>query len=60
MINTKNINEARKQIDSLASKNEKVIVLSQDDIFNGKILENKKVDVLIINESLDKKNYMLR
>ena len=62
MINTLNINEARKQIDSLESKKEKekepIIVMSQDDVFNGKILENKKVDVFVINEQRYVKDYM--
>jgi len=58
IINTTNLLEARKQIDSSASKKEKVVVISQDDAFNGKILENKKVDAIIINEQIEVKDYM--
>jgi len=58
IINTKNLLESRKQIDSLSSKREKVIVMGQDDVFNGKILENKKVDALIINSEREVRDYM--
>ena len=58
-INTANTNEARKQIDSLSKDNEKVVVISQlDDEFNRKILENKKVDMFVLNEDLKIKDYM--
>lgn len=58
IINTPDITQARREIDSLSSKKEKVIVMSQDDEFNKKILENKKVNVFIINEQLNLKDYM--
>jgi len=51
MINTLNINEARKQIDKLSAEGKKVVVVAKDDVFNRKILESKKVDVLIGVES---------
>jgi len=57
MINTNKINEARAQIDSLASKNKKIILLSKDENFNRKILENKKIDIFLINEDIPKKDY---
>jgi len=58
IINTSNINQARKQIDSLASKNKQIIITSQDDNFNKKILENKKINIFLINEEIEKKDYM--
>jgi len=57
-ISTTNINEARKEVDRLSNAKKQVIVLSQDDDFNRKILENKKVDILIINEDIKKKDYL--
>ena len=50
IINTSNANEARKQIDSAGKENKKVIVIAKDDEFNRKLLENKKVDVLVFSE----------
>ena len=47
MINTKNINEARKQIQKLKKENKEVMVYAQGDEFNRKILENKDVDIII-------------
>lgn len=58
IIITNNLNEARKKADSLRAKGDLVAVLSQDDEFNRKILETKKVDLLIINEDLPIKDYM--
>ncbi len=47
MINTSEINEARKQIDKLNKESKKVIVVAKDDEFNRKILENKKVNGIL-------------
>jgi len=58
IIITNKINEARKEIDSKASKNEQVVILSQDDEFNRKLFENKKIDLIVINEDLDIRDYM--
>jgi RNase P/RNase MRP subunit p30 len=49
MIDTENIDNARKEIDKLHREKKKVIVLGKDIEFNRKILENKKVNVLLIN-----------
>jgi len=49
MITTSNINEARKQIDSLSAKKKPIIVMGQSIEFNRQILENKKVNKLILN-----------
>ncbi|MFH1308277.1 MAG: hypothetical protein ABIH72_05485 [archaeon] len=49
IIDSSNINQARKQIDKISSKKEKVIVQGKDIEFNRKILENKKVSALILN-----------
>jgi len=47
IINTKNINEARKEIQKLKGTNEKIIVHAQDDDFNRKIFEIKDVDMIV-------------
>ncbi len=49
IINTPNINEARKQIQKIKKENKKeeIIVIAQDDDFNRKILEMKEVDVIL-------------
>jgi len=59
IINTPNLDEARKQILKIKKENpeEKVALLSQDDEFNRKSLEIKKLDALIINEDLQVKDY---
>tara|TARA_Y100000310_G_C20190542_1_gene582295 strand:+ start:57 stop:527 length:471 start_codon:yes stop_codon:yes gene_type:complete len=60
IINTQNLNEVRKQINTLVGqgKEKPIIVMSQDDDFNRKILENKHTNVLIINEGIKKNDYM--
>jgi len=50
LIETKNINEARKQIEKAFKEKKKVIVKAQNPEFNRKILENKKVSVLLSPE----------
>ena len=47
MINTKDINEARKEIQKLVRAGEKVIVEAGDDDFNRKIFEIKNVDMVV-------------
>ncbi len=54
IINTKNINEARKLIDKTFNEKKQVIVQAQDSDFNRKILENKKVSVLLSPELTEK------
>ncbi|MBU0957239.1 MAG: hypothetical protein KKF56_00355 [Nanoarchaeota archaeon] len=49
MITTTNITQARKEIESLFAKKKKVIVLGNTIEFNRQILENKKVDKLILD-----------
>ena len=58
IINTTNLNEARKQIQKLKkdNKNQQIIIQAQDDIFNRKILENKEVDILLNPESNNRKD----
>ena len=60
IINTMNLNEARKQILKLKKEkpSEKIALLSQDDEFNRKALEIKGLNVLIINENFAQKDYM--
>lgn len=51
IINTSNLNQARKQIQDLKKQNIKpIIVKAQDEIFNRKILENKDVNILLAPE----------
>ncbi len=59
IINTTNINEARKQILKLKKENpeQKIALLSQDDEFNRKALEIKDLNMLVINEALEIKDY---
>jgi RNase P/RNase MRP subunit p30 len=59
IINTQNLNEARKQIQKIQKENPKEIIgiLSQTDEFNRKALEIKGMNMLIINEDLDIKDY---
>jgi len=47
IINTTNLNEARKQIQKLKKENKKVIIQAQDDVFNRKVFENKDVNIII-------------
>lgn len=56
IINTSNLNQARKQIQELKKSKKKVIVQAQDDEFNRKILENPDVDILINLEFHNKKD----
>ena len=56
IIDTNNLNQARKQIQKLKSENKKIIILAQDDLFNRKILENKDVDVLLSTETHNRKD----
>jgi len=59
MINTSNLNEARKQIQKLKKENleQPIIVQAQSDEFNRKILENPEVDIIIGLEAHNKKDY---
>lgn len=47
MITTKNINEARKEIQKLVREGKEVIVEAGDDDFNRKIFETKDVDIVV-------------
>mgnify|MGYP001611831050 FL=1 len=57
MINTNNLDEARKQIQKLKKEGDEIIVLAQDDNFNRKIFENKDVD-LVVGLEFNKKDYL--
>jgi ribonuclease P/MRP protein subunit RPP1 len=50
IINTSNINEARKEIVTAKKKNEIIIVKAQDEEFNRKILEINDVNILLSPE----------
>lgn len=60
IINTTNIEEARKQINAIRTKDKdtKIAVLSQEDEFNRKVLEIKGINMIVINESLYTRDYM--
>ena len=58
IINTNNINQARKQIQELKKDKQQVIIQAQDDVFNRKILENKDVDILLSPELHDRKDFL--
>jgi len=60
LINTTNLNEARKQIQKIKREKseEEISVLSQDDEFNRKALEIKGINMLVINENYPWKDYM--
>jgi len=56
IINTTNLNEARKQIQKSKKEKKKIIVKAQDDDFNRKILENRDVDILLSPEMHERKD----
>jgi ribonuclease P/MRP protein subunit RPP1 len=58
IINTNNLNEARKQAEKFKKENKPFAILSQDDEFNRKALEIKNLSCLVINENLAQKDYM--
>ena len=59
LINTTNLNQARKQIQELKKqKTTPIIVQAQDNAFNRKILENPDVDILLSLESHQRKDYL--
>lgn len=51
MINTTNLNEARKLIQKATSAAQPITVQAQDDIFNRKILEYGKFDILLFPDN---------
>lgn len=57
IITTTNLNEARKQADKIRKESKQIIILSQDDEFNRKALEIKGLNMLVINEELEIKDY---
>ena len=56
IIDSENINEARKKIDKLFQTGNEIVVIAKDSDFNRKILENKKVNVLLFSNFLGNKN----
>jgi RNase P/RNase MRP subunit p30 len=56
MINTSNLNEARKQILNLKKENKLVIVKAQDNEFNRKIFENKDINIVVGLEEHNRKD----
>jgi RNase P/RNase MRP subunit p30 len=58
IINTANLNQARKQIQEAKKNKEQIIVKAQDEAFNRKILENKDIDIFLSPELHERKDYM--
>ena len=58
IINTPNLNQARKQILKLKKENpsQQIIIKAQDEEFNRKILENKGIDILLSPEIHNRKD----
>lgn len=54
LIKSENLNEIRKQADKKSKDNEKVIVLGRDIEFNRKVLEMKKVNILVLSHKIGK------
>jgi len=59
ILNTNNLTELRKQVQKIKKEEptEVLAVLSQDDDFNRKALEIKGINILVINEELNKRDY---
>ena len=55
MIDTSDIKEARKLIDKISGQKNRVVIHGRDIRFNRMILENKKVDMLVLSHK-DKKD----
>ena len=58
IINTTNLNQARKQIQELKKDKQQIIIQAQENEFNRKILENKDVDIITNLEMHNRKDYM--
>ena len=56
VINTSNLNQARKEIQEFKKSKHPIIIQAQDDEFNRKILENKDTDILISPEIHQRKD----
>lgn len=51
VIKAETVEEARRLIDKAANKKEKIVVQGRDAEFNRKMLENKKVNMLILSHT---------
>jgi len=56
IINTPNLNQARKEIQQLKKQNKEIVIQAQDNAFNRKILENPDTDILLSPELHDRKD----
>ena len=56
IINTSDLNQARKKIQEFKKNKQQIIIQAQDLEFNRKILENKDVDIIIGLELHDRKD----
>jgi len=55
LIDNKNINEARKQINKFSGR-EIIALIARDDEFNRKMLETGKINILVFSELLERKD----
>jgi RNase P/RNase MRP subunit p30 len=60
IIDTSDLNNARKQIQALKKQNQEIIVKSQNEEFNRKILEIKGVNTLLMQNTNDKEELKQR
>ena len=58
MINTLNLNSARKQIQELKKQNKAVVVRAKNEEFNRKMFENKDIDMVVGLEFHNRKDKM--
>jgi len=58
IINTNNLNQARKKIAELKKNKQPIIVQAQDEKFNRKMFENPDIDIILSPESHNRKDYM--
>jgi RNase P/RNase MRP subunit p30 len=58
IINTSNLNQARKQIQEAKKNKKQIIVKAQDEAFNRKILENQDIDIFLSPELHKRNDYM--
>ena len=56
LIDTQNINEAKNLVEKAFKQEKKPAVIAKDDEFNRKILENKKVNILLFRDFKGRKD----
>lgn len=56
LINTDNINEAKNLINKYSNLSQSIVVTAKNDEFNRKVLEIKKIDILLFRDFKSRKN----